>query len=42
MSRVSCCVCGRDGDSRSMRVCPECSSYVCDDCYDEHRYECGQ
>lgn len=42
MSKVSCFLCGSDGDSRSMQVCPACRNYVCQDCYSDHRVSCEE
>ncbi len=40
MSQVTCNICGRNWDSRAMQVCSGCNSYICNDCFADHRQGC--
>lgn len=41
MPNIICKDCNRVSDSRSMRNCPRCNAYVCQQCLDENNGVCS-
>lgn len=40
MGDTQCGLCNEKGTARSMKLCPDCMQYVCENCYDAQSGRC--
>ncbi|MGI6373707.1 MAG: hypothetical protein ACOX1R_11160 [Caldicoprobacterales bacterium] len=41
MAKVTCSICGYPFDQEDITLCPDCSSYVCEECSYMYRGHCS-